>query len=109
MSNYFRSGITSLLSKYVSDFGQDLNLSLWNGEMELEGIVLKAEELRRVIPINLTTGSLKELRVIVPWTRLVRNKRKTKEKQKKKRKEEKKRHLLENPLIRCRHRGADRW
>ena len=69
--SYFQGVVTSLLSRYISDFGQDLSLSLWNGEMTAHSLVLKTEELRNVLPFNLQKAELGALRVVVPWTRLV--------------------------------------
>ena len=69
--SYFQGAVTSLLSRYISDFGEELTVSLWSGEMSAQGLVLDAARLRQLLPLNVAHASLRSLRVVVPWTRLL--------------------------------------
>eukprot|EP00931_Biecheleriopsis_adriatica_P049869 TRINITY_DN28854_c0_g1_i1.p1 TRINITY_DN28854_c0_g1~~TRINITY_DN28854_c0_g1_i1.p1 ORF type:complete len:4156 (-),score=835.37 TRINITY_DN28854_c0_g1_i1:47-12514(-) len=58
--------------RYICDTVRTDSLSLWGGELRLQNFELRTEELAKVLgseesDLRLTRGSVRELRVVVPW------------------------------------------
>ncbi len=71
MANYLRGVLSALLSKYATVAPDELKVSLWQGQLELHDVQLRAHELRRLLPLHVLRGSAVSLAVTVPWTRLL--------------------------------------
>ena len=70
------SYVTPLLMGYVDAYVKlrpdDLQLSLWGGDVTLSKLELRLDALQRALPqpLSLRSGHIHELRLHVPWTRL---------------------------------------
>ena len=65
--------LANYLNKYIKDLrADDLQLSLWKGEVVLNNLDLRLDAIEHDLglPFTFVSGNIQELRIKVPWTRL---------------------------------------
>lgn len=65
--------LANYLNKYIKDLrADDLQLSLWKGEVVLNNLELRLDAIEHDLglPFTFVSGNIQELRIKVPWTRL---------------------------------------
>jgi vacuolar protein sorting-associated protein 13A/C len=68
--------LNRLLGDYVEGFdSNNLNLSLWSGEVNIENVRLKKEILVKLgLPISIKYSFIRNLRLKIPWKSLTSSK-----------------------------------
>lgn len=70
----FTGIILRYAKKYIRGIQADLKLSLWGGDVVLDSLELRLEELEQTFHLpsqfSITKGSIKQLRIHIPWTAL---------------------------------------
>jgi vacuolar protein sorting-associated protein 13A/C len=68
--------LNQLLVEYVEGFdSNNLNLSLWTGEVNIENVRLKKDILIKLgLPISVKYSFIRSLRLKIPWKSLTSNK-----------------------------------
>ncbi|XP_039493419.1 vacuolar protein sorting-associated protein 13B isoform X3 [Drosophila santomea] len=74
LESYITPILLSYVAKYVKNFrDEDAQVSLWEGEVTFQNLDLRLEVLEEELnlPVELVSGHIHELSILVPWTKLM--------------------------------------